>query len=148
MPPIAVSCLSGRRMCASGIRRAPESATSATSNDPKARRFRDLVNIFVEQLGGLERVSEIRLGMIRQLAVITVKSEEIAARMVMDQEVDVPTMCMLASTILRLSSRLGLERIEPPKPGMHDAGGLLDVLRRERADTSPSDEYHDGDDAA
>ena len=33
-----------------------------------ARRFRDLVNAFVADMGGLDRCSEIRLGLVRRLA--------------------------------------------------------------------------------
>jgi hypothetical protein len=55
-----------------------------------ARRFRDLVNAFVADMGGLDRCSEIKLGLVRRLAATT--------------------LCTLASTTVRLSQRLGLER--------------------------------------
>src|SRR5262249_10841756 len=37
-----------------------------------ARRFRDLVNAFVADMGGLDRCSEIKLGLLRRLAATTV----------------------------------------------------------------------------
>jgi hypothetical protein len=75
-----------------------------------ARRFRDLVNAFVADMGGLDRCSEIRLGLLRRLAATTVQAEMLEARMVNGEEIDIATLCTLASTTVRLSQRLGLER--------------------------------------
>ena len=74
-----------------------------------ARRFRDLVNAFVADMGGLDRCSEVRLGLVRRLAATTVQAEMLEARMVGDA-FDIATLCTLASTTVRLSQRLGLER--------------------------------------
>jgi hypothetical protein len=74
-----------------------------------ARRFRDLVNAFVADMGGLDCCSEIRLGLLRRLAP-TVQAEMLEARMVNGEAIDIATLCTLASTTVRLSQRLGLER--------------------------------------
>jgi hypothetical protein len=75
-----------------------------------ARRFRDLVSAYVADMGGLDQCSEIKIGLLRRLAATTVQAEMIEARMVNGEAVDVSTLCTLASTAMRLSSRLGLER--------------------------------------
>ena len=75
-----------------------------------ARRFRDLVNAFIADMGGLNRCSEIKLGLIRRLAATTVQAEMLEARMVNGEAIDIATLCTLASTTVRLSQRLGLER--------------------------------------
>jgi hypothetical protein len=75
-----------------------------------ARRFRDLVNAFVADMGGLDRCSEVRLGLVRRLAATTVQAEMLEARMVNGEVIDIATLCTLASTTVRLSQRLGLER--------------------------------------
>ena len=75
-----------------------------------ARRFRDLVNAFVADMGGLDRCSEIRLGLVRRLAATTVQAEMLEARMVNGEAIDIAILCTLASTTVRLSQRLGLER--------------------------------------
>ena len=75
-----------------------------------ARRFRDLVNAFVADMGGLDCCSEIRLGLLRRLAATTVQAEILEARMVNGEAIDIATLCTLASTTVRLSQRLGLER--------------------------------------
>ena len=75
-----------------------------------ARRFRDLVNAFVADMGGLDHCSEVRLGLVRRLAATTVQAEMLEARMVNGDAIDIATLCTLASTTVRLSQRLGLER--------------------------------------
>ena len=102
--------------------RAPFAARSAVTNHAgllpgldgrtaPARRFRDLVNAFVADMGGLDRCSEVRgSGLVRRLAVTTVQAEMLEARMVNGDAIDIATLCTLASTTVRLSQRLGLER--------------------------------------
>ena len=75
-----------------------------------ARRFRDLVNAFIADMGGLECCSEIRLGLVRRLAATTVQAEMLEARMVNGEAINISQLCTLASTTVRLSQRLGLER--------------------------------------
>jgi len=77
----------------------------------QARRFRDLVHAFISDAGGIENVSEVKLGLVRRLAAATVLSEEIEAQAVNGERVDVSTFCQLASTTVRLSQRLGIERV-------------------------------------
>jgi hypothetical protein len=76
-----------------------------------ARRFRDLVNSYIADMGGLDNCSEIKLGLLRRLAAVVVQSELLEARMVNGEEIDVSTLCTLASTTVRLSMRLGMERV-------------------------------------
>jgi hypothetical protein len=76
-----------------------------------ARRFRDLVSCYIADLGGLDRCSEIKLGLLRRLAAATVQAELLEARMVNGEKVDVTQLCTLASTTLRIAWRLGLERV-------------------------------------
>lgn len=76
----------------------------------EARRFRDLVNAYLADSGGVENCSEIRIGLVRWLAAITVQGEILKARLVSGEQVDVTQLCTLASTAVRLSQRLGLER--------------------------------------
>jgi hypothetical protein len=45
-----------------------------------ARRFRDLVNSYIADMGGLDRCSEIRLGLLRRLAATTVQAERCSRR--------------------------------------------------------------------
>jgi hypothetical protein len=104
--------------------------TSATG-----RRLRDLVTAYVSDLGGIENCSEVMVGLARRLAAITIQSELLEARMVNGERVDIPLLCGLASTVVRISSRLGLERRPRSIPGLHDRGGLLEqIAAEEKAD--------------
>ena len=86
-----------------------------------ARRFRDLVNAIVAEMGGLDRCSEIKLGLVRRLAATTVQAEMLEARMVDGEQIDVGQLCTLASTTVRIASRLGLERrAKPVTPTVKD----------------------------
>ena len=105
----------------SALRELPARTRSAVTNhkdllpgldgrSASARRYRDLVNAFVADMGGLECCSEIRLGLARRLAATTVQAEMLEARMVNGEAIDISQLCTLASTTVRLSQRLGLER--------------------------------------
>jgi hypothetical protein len=90
-----------------------------------ARRFRDLVLAYLADMGGLDQCSEIKLGLLRRLAATTVQAELLEAQMVNGKPVDVATLCTLSSTVMRLSSRLGLERVPRDVSGP----SLGDMLR-------------------
>ena len=79
----------------------------------EGRRYRDLVFAYVNDLGGLKRIPETMMGVLRELARIRVKAEQLGAD---GEEVDVSEMCTLSSTILRLSLRLGFNRVEGRLP--------------------------------
>ena len=75
-----------------------------------ARRFRDLVNSYIADLGPISEISEIKLGLLRRLAALVVQCETLEAQAVAGNNVDPLAMCTLSSTAMRLSLRLGLER--------------------------------------
>ena len=79
-----------------------------------ARRFRDLVRALISDAGGEDNCSEVKLGLIRRLAAATVLSEELEGKAVNGEPVDINRFCQLASTGLRISCRLGLERLAKP----------------------------------
>jgi hypothetical protein len=80
----------------------------------QARRFRDLVRALIADAGGVELCSEAKLGLIRRLAAATVMSEELEARAVNGEHISVSEFCTLASTTVRIASRLGLTRTARP----------------------------------
>ena len=62
-------------------------------------------------MGGPDRCSDIKLGLLRRLAAVTVQAEMLEAKMVNGEQVDIGMLCTLASTTVRLSQRLGIERV-------------------------------------
>jgi hypothetical protein len=107
---------------------APPSSQIANSDDQlpglhsesaNAQRYRDLVDAFLIDVGGIERCSEIKLALIRRLAAVTVQSELLESRVLNGfGHADTAALCALASTTVRLAQRIGIERvgklIEPP----------------------------------
>jgi hypothetical protein len=94
-----------------------------------ARRYRDLVGAYAADLGGLDVISEVKVGLLRRLAATSVLAEQLEAKAMDGQEIDLSTYCNLASTAVRLSSRVGIER--KPRdvtPSLHE---YLDIEQRE-----------------
>jgi hypothetical protein len=77
----------------------------------QARRFRDLVRALISDAGGVDNCSEVKLGLIRRLAALTVMSEEAETRVINGEGVDIAAFCQLASTTVRVAQRLGVERV-------------------------------------
>jgi hypothetical protein len=77
---------------------------------PGARRFRDLVSAFIADMGGVQNCSEIKLVLLRRLAAASVLVEHIEARALNGGAIDIAEFCNLASTTVRISSRVGLTR--------------------------------------
>jgi hypothetical protein len=96
-----------------------------------ARCFRDLVNAFVADQGGLEHCNEVKLGLLRRLAAITVQSEALESRAANGEAIDIATLCTLASTAMRLSTRIGIERV--PKDITPSLGQYLAAQQAKRA---------------
>jgi len=103
----------------------------ADGRQTQARRFRDLVRAFISDAGGIENCSEVKLGLARRLAAATVLSEDIEAKAVNGEPIDVGTFCQLASTTVRLATRLGVERVA------RDCGPTLADIIREAEEPSP-----------
>ena len=80
-------------------------------NSSAARRFRDLVNSYITDLGGIDQVGAIKLDLVRRLASIVLQCGILEGAMANGGKVDISALCTLASTSVRISSRLGLERV-------------------------------------
>jgi hypothetical protein len=94
-----------------------------------ARRFRDLVSAYIADMGGIDNCSEVKIGLLRRLAAASVLAEAIEAKAMNGVDIDLSEFCNLASTTVRLSSRVGIER--KPRdvtPSLHE---YLDVEREE-----------------
>jgi hypothetical protein len=77
---------------------------------PTYRRYRDLVAAMVADLGGIA-LSEARMQLVRRFAASAVLAEAMEARLVKGEPVDIMEHSQLASTQVRLASRIGLERM-------------------------------------
>ncbi len=75
-----------------------------------ARRYHDLVAALVTDAGGVDRVGEVRAQLIRRFAALAVQAETMEARLALGQPIDLGEHALISSTLVRLASRLGIER--------------------------------------
>lgn len=75
-----------------------------------ARRYHDLVAQLVADAGGAERLSEVRAQLIRRFAALAVQAEAMEAQLASGQPIDLGEHALVSSTLVRISTRLGIER--------------------------------------
>ena len=78
-----------------------------------ARRYRDIAAAIVSDQGGLDRLSEARLQLVRRFAAAACIAEELEARIARGEEMPdniIEKHSTLCSTLCRLSMRIGLGR--------------------------------------
>lgn len=93
-----------------------------------ARRYRDLMASTIADAGGLSECSQARLQLIRRLAALSVQLEALEAKLADGADIDIAEYTSLTSTLVRVVSRLGLNRV-PKLVGPN----LGDILRADLA---------------
>src|SRR5687768_11729967 len=83
-----------------------------------ARRFRDLVDAFSRDLGGMSQLTEADRSLVRQAATLTVRSEQLQAAIVRGEPVDPDELIRLTNTARRTLA--GIRRKEQPKETISD----------------------------
>jgi hypothetical protein len=91
-----------------------------------ARRYRDISGAIIVDQGGLDRCSESRLQLIRRFAAAAVLAEQLESRLANGEQVDINEHATLSSTLVRLASRIGIDRV--PKDV---TPSLRDILQAE-----------------
>jgi hypothetical protein len=75
-----------------------------------ARRYRDIAAAIIADQGGLPQMSEARMQLARRFAAQAVMAEELEARLAMGEPIKTEEHALISSTLVRLASRLGIER--------------------------------------
>lgn len=83
-----------------------------------------MTRAFLSDAGGVDLCSEVKIGLCRRLAATTVLAEMMEAKAINGEEIDVGVYCTLASTAVRISTRLNIERV-----ARDVAPTLSDILR-------------------
>jgi hypothetical protein len=83
-------------------------------NSPWARRFSDLVNGHIADLGGRDELSEAELHLIRDASAIEVELEQMQGRLSLGEPVDLDLFTRSTSHLRRCWETLGIKR--QPKP--------------------------------
>ena len=76
-----------------------------------ARRYRDIAAQIVADQGGAERMSEARMQLVRRFAAASVLAEQLEARLVNGEQIDIAEHAQLSSTLTRLVQRIGVNRV-------------------------------------
>jgi hypothetical protein len=92
-----------------------------------ARRYRDIASAIVGDQGGIEHCSESRQQLIRRFAAAAVIAEQLEAGLARGERINVVEHCQLASTMVRIAHRIGVDRV--PKDIVEDAVAV--ALREE-----------------
>ncbi len=85
-----------------------------------ARRFRDIASQVAADLGGADRLSEVKLQLIRRFAGAAALAEQLEAKLANGLAVDVTEHAALTSSLVRISSRIGLTRAMKKVPDLRD----------------------------
>ncbi len=99
-----------------------------------ARRYRDIAQQIIADQGGQDRLAEARLQLIRRFAAAAVLAEMAEARLANGEQINVAEHSLLASTLVRIAQRIGINR---------GAREILPTLR-EYLETKPQEPEDDG----
>ena len=76
----------------------------------EARRYRDLIISYWDDLGGVDRITEAQRTLIGQAATLQIQSERVQAAVLRGEQVNLEQLTRLANASTRILSRLGLKR--------------------------------------
>ena len=108
------------------------------------RRFKEIARLVAADQGGLDALSEARVQLVRRFAATCVMAEQIEANLCNGLDIDINQHTALSSTLVRLGSRIGIDR-----RAKHITPNLTDYLELqsapERAETMPNARSSKGD---
>ena len=83
-----------------------------------ARRFRDLVEVISNDLGGGEHLSEAQRQLVRRASLLSAESERLEAQWARsEKDFDVATYALLTNCLRRVCETVGLQRVARPVDG-------------------------------
>jgi hypothetical protein len=94
----------------------PEMLANVDQRTAIARRYRDVGGALISDQGGVERLSEARLQMVRRLAGLCVLCEDVESKIAMGGAVDLTAYGPLCNNMSRIAQRLGLNRVAKDVP--------------------------------
>jgi hypothetical protein len=75
-----------------------------------ARRYRDIASQIIADQGGVDRISEARMQLVRRFAAASVLAELLEARVANGEQIDIAEHAQLVSTLVRIAQRIGIDR--------------------------------------
>ncbi len=110
MPPENKALASRKPEARSRVSNGQDILAGIDGRSLKARRYRDIMAAMISDQGGLTGLSEARLQLCRRFAAQSLLAEDIEACLANGGEVRVEEHAMISSTLVRLASRLGIDR--------------------------------------
>jgi hypothetical protein len=98
-----------------------------------AKRWADLIVAHVNDLGGIETISEAQLSICRRAGALECELESIEARMSSSQPFDIELYAKLARTLCRLLQLVGIKRLTKPLDPMSELAQALNGYAGEPA---------------
>lgn len=108
------------------------------------KRFKEIARLVAADQGGLDALSEARVQLVRRFAATCVMAEQIEADMCNGLEIDINQHTAISSTLVRLGSRIGIDRrAKNITPNLTD---YLELQSKpERVDSTPHARESKGD---
>jgi hypothetical protein len=104
----------------------------------EARRYRDIAAAVIQDSGGLDRVAEARLQLIRRFAGIAVLAEKAESKLVNGEEINITDLSLLCSTLVRIATRIGIgRRSRAIVPHLSD---YIDIQTKEQQEAEAKEE--------
>jgi hypothetical protein len=75
-----------------------------------ARRYRDISSAIVADQGGIDRLAEARLQLIRRFAACAVMAEQMESLLANGKKIDIGEHALLTSSMVRVAQRIGINR--------------------------------------
>jgi hypothetical protein len=97
------------------------------------RRYREIAVALIGDAGGLDRVSAVKLHLIRRFAACAAFAEKIEARAVDGKEIDITQYAIFVGALTRLARLLGTGRVPVEVPSLED---YLANLQRRNGDAA------------
>jgi hypothetical protein len=119
--------------------------TGIDGRTQSARRFRDIVDAFTADLGGVDLLSEAQRQLIRRASALSLTCEAVEADMVRDMPFDIANYLTATNSLRRVLETLGLARVAkdvgttvfriigglPPPPMQTQSNGSLSLPEKE-----------------
>jgi hypothetical protein len=111
MPPESLAHAPRKPTARSRISNGHDLLPNIDGRSATARRYRDIASQILNDQGGEARCSESRLQLIRRFAAAAVLAENLEAKLAGGENIDVTQHALLCSTLTRLATRIGIDRI-------------------------------------
>ena len=122
-------------------KRAPRDLVPLDQNSGPGKFFSKMVRDIQGDLGGRRELTRIENELVGAFCGAATHLQYLNHQLLLGEssEIDLAGYSQIASTMLRIGSKLGVQRRAKLVPGLHDPGGLLDQIVRSR-DEGDSDD--------